>query len=166
MSLSMKEYTIIPPTIPSGTIYFFTTDKGVQYEVRFGRKRDNILMATLVFSVLNEEYNKEEYIITNTGEVYNVMATLVRIVKMYMTEHPKVISYEITGIAKDGEDEGQATSRVKLYSRYVKTIFDASWETKSHGDKMMVYRKNKLCQEQLTEWLKTTSCHINNQLIH
>src|SRR3954471_640190 len=84
-----KSFTIVPPAIPSAGIYFFTTDSGVKYEVRFGRRKDNILHATIVFGVINEEFEGEEYIETNRGEVYRVMATLVRVIRMFMAEHTK-----------------------------------------------------------------------------
>ena len=66
-------FKIIPPAIPSAGIYFFTTDSGVKYEVRFGRRKDNILHATIVFGVINDEYEGEEYVETNRGEVYRAV---------------------------------------------------------------------------------------------
>ncbi len=75
MNQIINPYLIFPPAIKSGTIYSFCTDSGVDYEVRFGRKQNNILNATIVFGVTNEEYDGEEYSITNKGEVYKVMAT-------------------------------------------------------------------------------------------
>ena len=54
-------YTIIPPVIKSGTVYSFITDSDVNYEVRFGRKQNNILNATIVFGVTNEEYDGEKF---------------------------------------------------------------------------------------------------------
>ena len=135
---SMNEYKIIPPAIPSGGIYLFTTDSGIYYEVRFGRKQDNILMATIVFGVTNDEYAGEEYVETNRGEIYRVMATIVTIVKMFITEHPALISYEFTGLAREEEGEKKDTARIKLYNRYVKQIFDSSWNIELAGDKLVV----------------------------
>lgn len=56
---------------------------------RFGRLQDNILHANIVFGVINDEFEGEEYVATNRGEVYQVMNTIVEIVKNYMSEHPK-----------------------------------------------------------------------------
>ena len=63
----LEEYKIVPPAISTAGVYFFTTDSGVVYEVRFGRRQDNILHATIVFGVLNDEYDGEEYTVTNRG---------------------------------------------------------------------------------------------------
>ncbi|MBL4670156.1 MAG: hypothetical protein JKY30_12960 [Flavobacteriales bacterium] len=51
MGDNLQPYHIIPPVIKSGTVYSFTTGSGVNYEVRFGRKQNNILNATIVFGV-------------------------------------------------------------------------------------------------------------------
>lgn len=135
-----KEYEIIPPAIPSAGVYLFTTDSGQHYEVRFGRRQDNILMATIVFGVTNDEYEGEEYVVTNKGEQYSVMATIVRIVKMFMIEHPKIMSYEFTGYAKPGESETETTIRINLYKRYLPMIFDKNWIINYKGNTITVNR--------------------------
>ena len=136
---------IISPAIPSAGIYYFTTDSGVDYEVRFGRRRDNILHATIVFGVINDEYEGEEYVETNRGEVYRVMATIVKIIHMFIFEHPKVMIYEFTGIAKEGEPEEGATVRANLYKRYLPIIFpeDEGWEFNFQGSNVVVTKKYK-----------------------
>jgi hypothetical protein len=141
----LKPYEIIPPAIPSAGVYFFTTNSGVKYEVIFGRKKDNILHATIVFGVINEEYEGEEYVETNKGEVYRVMSTLVKIVRMYMTEHPNVHTYQFTGIAKKGETDEGATARTNLYKRYLSIIFHANegWMFKFQGSNVIVTKKEE-----------------------
>src|SRR6201986_5028968 len=62
------------PAIKSASVYYFKTPSGLHYEVRFGRRQDNILHATIVFGVINEEFEGEEYVTTNRGEVYGVMS--------------------------------------------------------------------------------------------
>src|SRR5687767_3220482 len=116
-------YKIIPPAISSAGVYYFTTESGVQYEVRFGRRQDNILHATIVFGVINDEYEGEEYVVTNKGDLYRVMSTVVEVIKMFMKEHPKIMFYEFTGVAKEGEDENGDTVRINLYRRYLPRIF-------------------------------------------
>lgn len=138
-SILVEPFDIIPPAIPSAGVYHFTTDQDQQYEVRFGRRQDNILMATIVFGVTNEEYEGEEYVVTNKGELYRVMSTIVRIVQMFMAEHPKVISYEFTGYAKPGENENQDTIRINLYKRYLPKIFDTNhWSFNYKGNTIIV----------------------------
>ncbi|MBL7898164.1 MAG: hypothetical protein JNJ99_06495, partial [Crocinitomicaceae bacterium] len=81
-------YEIIKPNIPTGQVYHFTTDYGVEYEVRFARKKENILHAVIAFGVLNEEYEGEEYALTNKGDVWKVMRTIITIIDMYGEKHP------------------------------------------------------------------------------
>lgn len=134
----IQPYQITPPAIKSGTVYSFTTSSGVNYEVRFGRKQDNILNATIVFGVTNEEYDGEEYSITNKGEVYRVMATIVEVVRKYKTEHPNINLFEYTGEQSDKEKEKNKNVRLSLYSRYIRKVFDESWEVKSLDNKVII----------------------------
>lgn len=120
---NIKQYDIAYPAIPSAGVYYFTTDSGMIYEVRFGRKRDNILQATIVFGVTNDEFRGEEYVETNKGEVFRVMATISTVIRDYMKEHPNMISYEFTGLSKDDENEEKSSTRIKLYYRYAQRIF-------------------------------------------
>ena len=141
-----SSFKIIPPAIPSAGIYFFTTDSGVKYEVRFGRRKDNILHATIVFGVINDEFEGEEYIETNRGEVYRVMATLVQIIRMFMAEHPKVMTYEFTGVAKEDEPDEGATARLNLYKRYLPVIFPEAerWTFRFQGSNAVVTKKENI----------------------
>tara|TARA_R110001592_G_scaffold5171_3_gene28653 strand:+ start:2056 stop:2481 length:426 start_codon:yes stop_codon:yes gene_type:complete len=139
---AIKTFKIIPPTIKSGTIYSFTTDSEVNYEVRFGRKQDNILNATIVFGVTNEEYDGEEYSITNKGEVYKVMATIVEVVRLYKAEHPNVNSFEFTGEQSDKEKNKNKNVRLRLYSRYISQVFDKNWKTTFTDDKIIIKKTN------------------------
>lgn len=133
-------YKVTPPAISSGSIYLFNTDSGIEYEVRFARKKDNLLHATVAFGVLNEEFGGEEYSVTNRGEVYRVMATIVNIVKNYMIEHPNLRLVEFTGEPKEDESPDQATKRLNLYNRYLKFIFDQTWKFRQAGNRMIVER--------------------------
>ena len=138
----VDQYRIIPPNIPSAGVYYFTTTQDVQYEVRFGRKQDDILSVSIVFGVLNDEYDGEEYVITNKGDVYKVMNTVSEVVRMYMREHPNVRSYEFTGEPSAGESLEKPTKRIKLYGRYVKRIFPVSdWKIDLRGNTIVVTRK-------------------------
>lgn len=133
-------YKIITPAIKSGTIYSFTTDSGVQYEVRFGRKQDNILSTTIVFGVTNDEYEGEEYSVTNKGEVYEVMATIVEVVRLYKTEHPNVNSYEFTGEQSEKEKSKNKNVRLNLYYRYIPEVFDDKWHIDFTEEKIVIMK--------------------------
>jgi hypothetical protein len=138
---SVEEYVITPPAISTAGVYYFTTDSEINYEVRFGRRQDNILHATIVFGVTNDEFEGEEYTVTNKGELYRVMTTIVKVVKMFMSEHPKMVTYEFTGLAKDDEPEDKLTSRINLYKRYLPRIFDREWKFDySRGNTIIVSR--------------------------
>lgn len=135
---NIQPYQITPPAIKSGTVYSFITDSGVNYEVRFGRKQDNILNATIVFGVTNEEYEGEEYSITNKGEVYRVMATIVEVVRKYKNEHPNINLFEYTGEQSDKEKEKNKNVRLALYNRYIRMVFDKNWEVSAVDNKVII----------------------------
>jgi len=134
----LEPYKILPPAISTAGVYYFTTDSGVEYEVRFGRRQDNILHATIVFGVINDEYDGEEYTVTNRGELYRVMSTIVSVIKMFMTEHPKMITYEFSGLAKESEAKDKLTARINLYKRYLPLIFDSNWNIDYTGGNTIV----------------------------
>ncbi len=139
----VDEYKITSPAISTAGVYFFTTDTGINYEVRFGRRQDNILHATIVFGVTNDEYEGEEYTVTNKGELYRVMTTIVHVVKIFMTEHPKMTTYEFTGLAKDDEPENKLTARINLYKRYLPRIFENDWKFDYSGGNTIVVTRIK-----------------------
>lgn len=134
----IEAYKICCPTIKSGSTYTFTTTSGVIYEVRFGRREKNILHATIVFGVKNEEYDGEEYAITNKGEVFKVMKTISEIVKIYRKEHPNVNCFEYTGEQSKKEMERKKNIRLMLYSRYIKEVFNDNWTVENKNDKVII----------------------------
>lgn len=110
--------------------------------MRFGRLQDNILHANIVFGVINDEFEGEEYVATNRGEVYQVMNTIVEIVKNYMKEHPKVNVYEFTAVGREGEAENAENARMSLYKRFLPRIFDANlWNFRIDGNFALVTKK-------------------------
>ncbi len=126
------------PNIPSAGVYYFNTNSGLRYEVRFGRLQDNILHANIVFGVVNDEFEGEEYVATNRGEVYQVMNTIVEIVKNYMIEHPKVNIYEFNAVGRDDEDDSKENARMLLYRRFLPRIFTQGWKFKIDGNFALV----------------------------
>lgn len=137
ISLS-KPYSIIPPPIESGSVYYFSTESGIDYEVRFGRKQNNILSTSIVFGVLNEEFDGEEYSMTNKFEVYRVMATIVEIVRKYMRLHPKINVYEFTGEPTNKELDNEGRIRLALYNRYLPLVFNEEWKVERFHNKTIV----------------------------
>lgn len=130
------------PPIKSAGLYYFNTPSGLRYEVRFGRRQDNILHASIVFGVVNDEFEGEEYVTTNRGEVFQVMNTISEIIKDFIRQHPKVCIYEFNAVGREGENESKASNgRMILYKRYLPKIYDKSWQFKIDGNYALVTKK-------------------------
>ncbi len=141
MPLAPK-YKIILPNIPTAGVYYFVTDSGTKYEVRFGRKQENILHVMIVFGVINDEYNGEEYVETNKGEHYRVIATIIDIIRHFEKNQPNTRVFEFSGIARPNEIPERSTSRLKFYSRYFPLIFkDSNWEVVQINTNTIIVRK-------------------------
>lgn len=137
--LHSKPYKITPPNIPSGEVYHFTTDSGLEYEVRIGKIKDS-LSRVINFNVLNDEYSDNEYAATNKGEIFRVVSTVIDILKMYISIHPLVRQYEFTGEFKP-ENENQTTSiRTKFFCRGLSRAFP-DWDVKIQGNHGMLCRR-------------------------
>jgi hypothetical protein len=131
------------PAIKSAGLYYFNTPSGLRYEVRFGRRQDNILHASIVFGVINDEFEGEEYVTTNRGEVFQVMNTIAYIIKDFIAQHPKVCIYEFNAVGREGENETKAENgRMLLYKRYLPIIYDKSWQFKIDGNYALVTKKD------------------------
>ena len=138
----MEPYPIIAPVIPSGQVYQFTTKFDVEYEVRFGRKKENILHSVVVFGVLNEEYEGEEYVITNKGDAFRVMTTISEIIRIYLSEHVNTQIVEFTGILRDNAQGAHMSQRTKLYLRFLPSVFPKDkWDTEIEGNRIVAKRK-------------------------
>ena len=138
-----EHYHIVKPNIPTGQVYHFVTEYDVEYEVRFARKKENILHAVIAFGVLNDEYEEDEYALTNKGDVFKVMRTIIEILRVYHEKHPNTQVFEFTGIFKPGEAAEQS-QRTKLYLRYLPRIFDFSkWDLIADGNKIVIRKKHK-----------------------
>jgi len=134
----IQPYEINYPTIPSGSVFLFTTDSEIDYEVRFAKKKQNLLHCTIAFGVLNEEFDGEEYAMTNKGEAFRVMTTIVEICNYYMEHHPFVNTYDFVGEPTADEDADFPTKRLRLYQRYLPRIFDDSWNIQVKGNKVLI----------------------------
>jgi hypothetical protein len=142
----IQAYEITPPAIPSAATYLFSTDSGLDYEVTFGRKQNNLFQATIVFGVLNEEFDEDdagEYTIVNRGETYQVMATVVKVIHMYMRQHPRMMSYEFTGESRQYKIDGVTvpTARTKFFLRYIPQIFGDAWNANLKGNTVTILKQ-------------------------
>lgn len=111
--------------------------------MRFGRKQADILSTNIVFGVLNEEFEGEEYVLTNLGEFYDVMATIEAIIRDFMARNPMVHSFEFAGEpAYANEDSESITKRTRVYMRYAHRIFPSDqWDIRQWGNKVTIERK-------------------------
>ncbi len=139
---SSSIYEIQSPEIRTGDTYYFTTDSGLQYQVRFGRKRDNYLGNIINFSVLSDEF-EDEYSETNRGEVYRIIATVVEIINIFHSFHSHSDSYEFTGEYKDEEEEHGASIRTRLYFRYASKILNDHWKIWLEENKVHIEKKEE-----------------------
>ncbi len=151
MTLLNNIFTIEFPSIRSAGLYYFNTTSGLRYEVRFGRRQDNVLHSIIVFGVINEEFNGDEYTTTNRGEVYRVMNTIVEIIKDFMQQHLKVNTYEFTATDREAEENRfknllaqniSENARLKLYKRYLPKIFNHDWKVDFDVNKTTVKKIN------------------------
>jgi len=141
--MAVEPYEIEYPAIRSGSVYKFTTHSDIEYEVRFARKKNNLLHTTIAFGVLNDEFEGEEYALTNRGEAFRVMTTLVIVVHAYMEQHPNVKVYEFVGEPTADEQAEFPNKRLNLYKRYLDTIFNPiDWKWVVKGNRCVISRIN------------------------
>jgi hypothetical protein len=134
-----KVFPIVPPAIESGYVYHFTSGSGLLYEVRFAPKANNILEMVVNFTVIGDEFELD-YPVTNRGEVYSIIATVIEIMKMFHRLHNFTISYEFSGDFKENEDKVQhdASIRSRLYLRYAAKILNHNWKPEISGNKVIL----------------------------
>lgn len=132
-----EPYPIQAPEIQTGDTYYFTTESGLKYQVRFGKKRDNYLGNIVNFSVLSEEF-EDEYSETNRGEIYRVISTVIEIIRIFHNFHKHSDTYEFTGEFKDSKDSSEASIRTRLYYRYAMMILDPAWKPVLEANKVIV----------------------------
>jgi hypothetical protein len=135
-------YPILYPDFGENGLYSFTTIKGIQYEVMFGRRESNPLHVTVVFGVINEEFEGEEYSETKQHDQYYVMATVVKIVKHYITAKNHLKLVEFTGVSREDENEKTSNIRIRFFSRYLNDIFDSTWLFETKNNKLIAKKKN------------------------
>ncbi|KPL12110.1 MAG: hypothetical protein AMS26_18685 [Bacteroides sp. SM23_62] len=132
-----EPYPIKVPDIQSGDTYYFSTESGLHYQVRFGKKRDNYLGNIINFSVLNEEF-EDEYSETNRGEIFRIISTIIEIIRIYHEHHVHSDTYEFTGEFKETRDTQTASIRSRLYYRYAIRYLNEGWEPLLEGNKVII----------------------------
>ena len=136
---SSEPYEIMLPEIISGDTYYFITDSGLKYQVRFGKKRDNYLGNIINFSVLSDEF-EDEYSETNRGEVYRIIATVIEIILIYHKNHEHSNTYEFSGEFKDEHETQAASIRSRLYYHHAIRMLNKNWEAVLEGNKVTIHK--------------------------
>lgn len=136
-----KLYPIDPPAIESGYVYHFTTGSNLLYEVRYAPKADDILGMVVNFTVLGDDF-EQDYPVTNRGELYGIIGTVIEIMRMFHTHHNFTKSYEFSGEYKDDEDreKSAASIRSRLYLRYAEKALNNNWKATAAGNKTFLKR--------------------------
>ena len=136
----ISHYPIRLPGIRSGAEYYFETGSGLRYPVMFARKKDHYLENIVNFSVIDDQYD-DEYSVTNRGEIYRVIATVVEIIRLYHENHAYSLSYEFSGEFKKGNEKRKSSIRTMLYYRKAKAITGPEWKVELKGNRVVVRRK-------------------------
>ncbi|HRG58343.1 MAG TPA: hypothetical protein PK323_05250 [Bacteroidia bacterium] len=139
--MPLSAYAITYPDFGENGLYTFITKSGIHYEVMFGRRESNPLHVTVVFGVINDEFDGEEYSETKQHDQYRVMSTVVKIVKHYIESKPHLKLVEFSGVSRDGESEKNSNIRIRFFSRYLKSIFDNTWRFDTMDNKIIAQKK-------------------------
>lgn len=139
--MPISPYPIVYPDFGENGLYSFTTKSNIQYEVMFGRRENNPLHVTVVFGVVNDEFEGEEYSETKQHDQYAVMATVVQIVIHYITSKAHLKLVEFSGVSREQESEKISNTRIRFFSRYLKDIFDHSWQFETNNNKIIARKK-------------------------
>ncbi len=125
------------------TFVRFTTESETEYEVELEYFESSFSFAkdlpgfNLAFSAkLKGEYEFSNTVVTNKGEVYKVMATIVNIVQYYLKDN-KIITY--TPEKKSGEEFGK--KRNNLYKAFITKKFPNA-EFKQVGEMIITILPN------------------------
>lgn len=93
--------------------YNFQTDSGLKYEISLFQAPRSRTNHRLVVAFKTQTGNYEE--LTNKGEQFRIMATVVDAIKKYLVKAPKVSDISFTPAKETGNDDRRAT----LYKAYI-----------------------------------------------
>ena len=100
------------------TYSIFTTDSGLEYQVMTQLGSGETLSVEYGVNVTTKKGNKSvDYeLVTNRGELFRVMATVVDIIQEFMKKHQDIEYIEFEGSKNEDGDQ----RRNKLYMQYIK----------------------------------------------
>jgi hypothetical protein len=135
-----------PFTNPSKGIYRFKSDSDLEYRVELEERSDSGLGSTLEISyrLLGDMYN----MVTNKGEQFRVMATLIETVKDYLKDNPQV--KHISFVPVKSFDRENDNRRANLYMAYVKKQLPGA-TVKIDGNRFTIDLPEKLPESKINE---------------
>ncbi|MEW6773652.1 MAG: hypothetical protein AB1304_06620 [Bacteroidota bacterium] len=129
---------------PTKYFYYFTNRFNEQYEVSFSRDNNNYLKVVVSFCVTNEEYENDQYVVTNKGDAYRVLNTVCRVILQFSKEHPNVNHYLFSGERRSFEtkEEYPVTGRTRVFMRFVRRYFKPpEWKIVQDGNFINLYKR-------------------------
>lgn len=130
---------------PTKFFYYFTNRYNDYYEVAFTRDKENYLKVILSFCVTNDEYENDQYAITNKGDIYRVLNTVCRIILKFSEDHPNVNHYLFSGERRSFETKEKypVTGRTRVFLRFVHKFFKPpKWKVKQEDNFVHLYKNS------------------------
>ncbi len=137
-------YSFQKDPFPTKFSYYFINRFQEHYEVSFSRDEKDYLKVTVSFCVTNDEYENDQYAVTNKGDVYRVLNTVCLIILSFSEAHPNVHHYVFSGERRAFEIENkiEITGRTRVFLRFVRKFFNPPvWEIKQEGNFVHLLKK-------------------------
>jgi hypothetical protein len=92
------------------------------------------------FTVLGDDF-EQDYPVTNRGEMYSIIATVIEILKKFHFHHNFTKSYEFSGEFKEDESRDEQSSiRSRLYLRQANRVLNSHWKASIAGNRVILKR--------------------------
>lgn len=119
--------------------YFFKNSTGDEYEILFACKKNNYSHTIVSFNLKDWD---DCYRLTNKGDAFRVLATVVNAVKNYLAENSHIVSIEFSGERKVDEDANCITQRTKVFQRYIPYVFNLnSWKFEVLNNSVVISKR-------------------------
>jgi hypothetical protein len=131
---------------PGKYAYYFTNRFNDQYEVSFSRDEVNYFKVSVTFCVTNDEYENDQYVVTNHGDVYRVLNTICLIILDFYNRYPTIEEFVFSGEMRPFERENkvEVSGRTRVFLRFVKRYFRPPfWKVVQNGNFVSIYRMQK-----------------------
>ena len=131
---------------PGKYAYYFTNRFNDQYEVSFSRDEINYFKVSVTFCVTNDEYENDQYVVTNHGDVYRVLNTICLIILNFYNRYPTIEEFVFSGEMRPFEREKkvEVSGRTRVFLRFVKRYFRPPlWKVVQNGNFVSIYRMQK-----------------------